>query len=128
MKEIIINQFEDANCELTLKTQSGGTLNLSAVNIKAFAVIKDGTGTEIVKYAKTPSAGWLGLDNTKMNLGTYKFIVLSSLTKTLKPGRYYVELTARFPSAVHVDGYYDVVEEFYLFTVKKSLTATLTLP
>jgi hypothetical protein len=123
-----INQQEDTNCTVNWLQKNGTPLNVSAFSTKLYAVVKDGAGTIVVKFAKTASSGWLALDASNWVNGEVKFKVQSDITKTLKPGKYYVELCARFASAVNGDGYYDVVDEMELFQVKKSVVSTLTLP
>lgn len=123
-----INQQEDTNCVLTWLKKDGTPLDLSAFSTKLYVVVKDGAGTIVVTFAKTASGGWLALDSSSLSTGEIKFKVQSDITKVLIPGKYYVELLARFASASNNDGYYDVSDDDELFQVKKSVISTLTLP
>lgn len=123
-----INQQEDTNCVLTWLKKDGTPLDLSAFSTKLYAVVKDGAGTIVVMFAKTASGGWLALDSSSLSTGEIKFKVQSDITKVLTPGKYYVELLARFASASNNDGYYDISDDDELFQVKKSVISTLTLP
>lgn len=132
MTEDIINisQGEDIDCEYTLKQKNGSILDMSSVGVRVYAIITDGYGTIKSKYKLgLPSTGWIVMTSALLATGKIKFSILSNVTTFLEPGRYYIEIKARFPSANHSDDFFfDIEEKEYAFSIKKSQINTLTLP
>jgi hypothetical protein len=129
MERLYINQKEDADCELTITQKDGSVLNLSGVSTRVNAVVVDGYGSVVDKFNNySATSGYKLMDSSFLNIGKLKFSVLSTITKDLNPGDYYVEVLIRLASAAHTDdNYYDVPVKFYLFSVQKSVYKDLTL-
>lgn len=130
--EVPINQMEDLDIELTINKSDGTALDMSALSTLIYVLIHDGYRNIVAKFKKSPSVtGWELIDTANANTGVLKMKLLSQVTKTLTPGKYYAEVIVRLSSGVHLDDYYyDVVErEQYLFTCKESqLNQLASLP
>lgn len=131
--EVLFNQMEDIDCELTVYQNDGVTaLDMSDLSTNVYVLLHDGYRNIVAKYKKgSASAGWYLIDAAGLATGLLAFKVFSEVTKPLKPGKYYFEITVRLTSGVHTDDYlYDVVEvKQYAFTIKESLiTKLVSLP
>lgn len=128
--QLFINQQEDIDYKLTARRKDGSLLPLTTTGTKVYVIIYDGTGQIVAKFKSGLSAsGWYLIDSSDFLNSNIKFSLLSTITKTLAPGKYYHELTVRYPSGTHSDdNYYDVVEQDYSFSIAPSRVKTLTLP
>lgn len=133
MTQTYISQHEDIDFEIQILHSNGVIpLNMSTANV-AFIFIHDGYRNIVQKYKTGATvAGWEVIDHTNWATGQLKFRLLSSVTKALKPGKYYIEWAVRFPSLQHpADNNFDIIENGkqeeneYLFSIKKSMTATI---
>lgn len=122
MSKLTILQGEDCDCQITMKDINGTVIDLSGAGVKVYAVLMDGYRTIFGKFKSGSTAsGWELIDNTNFLTGVLSFSVLSTVTKTMAAGDYYLEVLMRFPSSTHGDGYYDVQERVLLFSVMDSI-------
>lgn len=130
--EVPINQMEDLDIELTINKSDGSALDISPLGTLIYVLIHDGYNNIVAKFKNAAAVtGWYSIDTTNVATGILKMKLLSEVTKTLTPGKYYAEIIVRLSSGVHPDDfYYDVVErEQYLFSCKPSqLNQLASLP
>lgn len=126
-----ISQAEDIDFVLTVKRKDGTLLDMSAAP-RCYVIVHDGYGNVYGKFKKGAAAtGWEVMDTTNDNVGVLRFKILTTVTKTMKPGRYYIEWRVRYNSGSHADDlFFDVVESgIEAFGVKESeINKLVSLP
>lgn len=122
-----VNQTEDIDLEITVLQNNGLVLDMSPA-AEVYLVITDGYKVLWSKYTKNNAAGsWLPLDASQSNAGIIKVRLFSTLTKTMRPGRYYANLRVRYTSQASTDDLrYDIVEREYVFSIRESIYNNLT--
>jgi len=126
--DLFITQTEDIDIELTVLQPSGAVLPMASA-ISIYVIVYDGYKNVWDKFTAYNAAGaWKQLDITMANSGILKFKILTTISKTMTPGRYYCEVRVRFNSTVHTDDFLqDVVEtEQYLFSILESQINKIT--
>lgn len=128
-EELYIGQKEDIDCDITFKQKDGSTIDLSAISTKVYLIVYDGYKNIVAKFKNGGSStGWFLIDSSTLSTGRLKFKINTTITKNLKPGKYYLEFNARFSSSIHTDdSLFDIIEtDIYIFTIKETQINKIT--
>ncbi|OFY87837.1 MAG: hypothetical protein A3F72_02910 [Bacteroidetes bacterium RIFCSPLOWO2_12_FULL_35_15] len=128
-REEIVYRNEDKTFRLTVKNALGAPLDFSIGYNNIVIVIYNQDNSVFQKYSRTVSAGWKSIDVTDQATGILIIAIDSTDTKTGSLSKKNIEVLVRKTDAgVTDDSKYDSITKKYLFTLKDSITSTLTLP
>lgn len=122
-----ILQGADQDVEITVRDADNAVYDMSGAT-KLAVVLMYEDYTILAKYSKNASAGWKDLDVIDAATGKLAFKIESSETLDALEGRIYAEVKARFPDVDYEDGYNDLLGQFYIGEIVKSVTNPLTIP
>jgi hypothetical protein len=127
-KEIPAYRLEDLTFTVTLRDKDGNVIDFSSGYANIVIFIYNADGSVFEKYSRATTAGWKAIDTTNQNVGKLSFATDSATTKLGVLGKKYVEVLTRKTDAGLADNAYDTIERAYLFTLKESISSTITLP
>lgn len=122
-----ILQGADQDVEITVRDADNAVYDMSGAT-KLAVVLMYEDYTILAKYSKNASAGWKTLDVTNAATGKLAFKIESSETLDALEGKIFAEVKARFPDVDYEDGYNDLLGQFYIGEIVKSVTNPLTIP
>lgn len=127
-KEVPVYQLEDKTFRIRVKDKTGAPIDFSSGYDNIVILIKNADDSVFAKYSRTTTVGWKAIDTTDQATGYLSFSIESEDTNLDSLGKKSIEVLTRKTDATLTDGVYDSICTSYLFTLKKSTVATLTLP